>query len=211
VSGRKIVPVIGLVGGVGSGKSSVAAWVASQGKVAVVSGDEAGHSVLRVRGVKEQLRQRFGSAVFDEQGEVCRRALAQLVFGTSPEQRQARTQLEKIVHPAIRELLTQQISDLRNSNAVDAILLDAAVLFEAGWNDLCDAVVFVEAPPEVRLERVAESRDWTKQTLDDREASQLPLETKRLASTETIDNQGPVSLGGARLKQILERLIIKPQ
>lgn len=205
MSGRKIVPVIGLVGGVGSGKSSVAKWVASHGNVTVISGDDAGHQVLRTADIKNQLRQQFGNSIFDEQGEVARGKLAELVFGFSLERRQARTQLEKIVHPAIRRLLSQQISEIRHSNSFEAILLDAAVLFEAGWNDLCDAVVYIDVPREDRLKRV-ESRGWTEQNLDDREASQLPLEKKRLASTDVIDNRGPVAEAGSRLQKILERI-----
>lgn len=204
-----IVPVIGLVGGVGSGKSSVATWVAAHANVAVVSGDDAGHQVLKHSDVKHRLRQQFGNSIFDEQGEVARGILAGLVFGTSPDARQARKQLEEIVHPAIRELLSQQISEIRRTNTFDAILLDAAVLFEAGWNDLCNAVVFVDVPREDRLKRVAESRRWTEQSLNDREASQLPLETKRQKSTNVIDNRGPVAEAGTRLKQILENIVQK--
>jgi dephospho-CoA kinase len=203
VSGRNIVPVIGLVGGVGSGKSSVAAWLASQGSVAVVNGDEAGHSVLRASDVKNRIRRQFGNSIFDEQGEVRRGALAEQVFGSSLSQRRARARLEKIVHPAIRELLSHQISQLRRSTAV---VLDAAVMFEAGWNDLCDAVVFVDTPYEDRLKRVSASRGWTEKILKDREASQLSLDIKRVASTHVMENQGKVAEAGSHLQQFLERI-----
>lgn len=209
MSDRKIVPVIGLVGGIGSGKSSVAAWLAARRNVAVLDGDEAGHRVLARPDVKQQLRKQFGDSIFDEQGAVNRGALAKMVFGPTPEQRQARTRLERIVHPAIRELLSERINEFRNSHHVEAVLLDAAVLFEAGWNDLCDAVVFIDAPDSDRLKRVVQSRGWTEKALGDREASQLSLDVKRSKSTETVENRGDVSNAGGRLEQILNG-IAKP-
>ena len=206
MAARSFVPVLAIVGGVGSGKSAVARWLASERNAVIVDGDSAGHQVLRQSAVKEQLRHRFGDAIFDEQGEVKRSTLARLVFGDSPEQRQSRDELEQIVHPQIRAALGEQIAQIRNAKAATAIVLDAAVLFEAGWDDLCDAVVFVDVPEQIRLDRVRHNRGWTNEIFKAREASQRSLEWKRQASDYVIDNSRSVAEAGEQLDQALQKL-----
>jgi len=146
--------------------------------------------------------------VFDKQGEVNRSVLAGMVFGSSAEDRQARTDLEQIVHPEIRKEIVNRIQTARSSKDYDAVILDAAVLLEAGWNDICDLVVFVETTEECRLERVAQSRGWDRETLKAREASQLALEEKKKASDEVIDNSGTLEESGRQLEKILEHVLV---
>ena len=106
--------------------------------------------------------------------------------------------------------LERRIREARASGEVEAVILDAAVLLEAGWHELCDSIVFVDAPYEQRLERVAESRGWNEREIALRESSQLSLDAKRAASNETIDNSATVGEAGARLERILERIISDP-
>jgi dephospho-CoA kinase len=209
VAARSFVPVLAIVGGVGSGKSAVAKWLAAERNVVIVDGDVAGHEVLKQSGVKVQLRHCFGDAIFDEQGEVNRSVLASRVFGDTAEQRRARAELEQVVHPQIRAALANQIEHIRNSNAAAAILLDAAVLFEAGWDDLCDAVIFVEVPEQTRLERVRRGRGWTDEIFKSREASQRSLDWKKQASDYVIDNSHSVAEAGAQLDQVLQKVLNK--
>lgn len=203
----RTVPVIGLVGGIGSGKSSLACWLAARRNVLVADGDEAGHRALEESSVKQQIRQRFGDTVFDEKGEVSRAALGRLVFGSTVEARRARSDLEGIVHPRIRETFRGLIREARASGDVEAVILDAAVLLEAKWDELCDAVVFVDAPYSQRLQRVAENRGWDERELALRESSQLPLDVKRTAADATIKNSDTVDRAGAHLEHIFERII----
>ena len=114
--------------------------------------------------------------MFDDEGNVNRSALGRLVFGPDTSRQQSRSDLESIVHPRIREFLEGTIRETNSSKQSEAILLDAAVLFEAGWNDLCDAVVFIDTPEAVRLDRVVRGRGWNRRQLARREASQWPLE-----------------------------------
>ena len=81
MSPRRFVPVIGLVGGVGSGKSALAHLLSAKRNIVIIDGDEIGHLVLNDRCVKDQIRLRFGATVFDTQGEVNRTALGHEVFG----------------------------------------------------------------------------------------------------------------------------------
>ena len=207
MSTRDFVPVIGLIGGVGSGKSAVARWIGNHQDVVMIDGDSIGHQVLKTSETKKEIRSRFSDSVFNEQGDVDRNVMGRLVFGSSAEQRQARADLEQIVHPKIRKEIFNRIQIARSSGDYKAIILDAAVLLEASWNDLCNAVVFVEASEECRLKRVAHSRGWDENRLKFRESSQLPLDEKRKAADEIIDNSGTLQESGVQLEKIIEQII----
>jgi dephospho-CoA kinase len=153
--------------------------------------------------IKDRIRQIFGDLVFDDRGEIDRSRLGSRVFGESPQQQQSRKELEKLVHPRIKELLSDQIDHVQQTGTVEAIFLDAAVLFEAGWNDLCDLVVFVDTPLSTRRQRVAESRGWDEEMLCKRESSQWSLERKRQHADWTIDNSNSLDDAARQLEQIL--------
>jgi dephospho-CoA kinase len=196
--GRRAV-VVGVIGGVGSGKSSVANELARHANVRIIDADAAGHQALTHPYIQQQIRRRFGDEVFNDRGEIERRRLAALVFGSNPEQIQARLDLNHIVHPQIRSQLQQELDNARQDCALDVIILDAALLLEAGWNDLCDAVVYIDTPREQRLARVLSSRGWSAEDLARREQSQLPLEDKRAAADFVVDNSGLIEDAGRQL------------
>ncbi len=173
----------------------------------VVRGDDIGHQVLKITSVQNQIQQRFGDSVFSGPGEIDRAALGREVFGPSETHRRARQTLESIVHPKIREGIVREIERARSEGSAEAVLLDAAVLFEAGWDELCDAVVFVEVPESQRLDRVMRSRGWTEDEFRKREASQLSLAIKKDRADEVVDNSVPVEVAGAQMRQIIQKLI----
>jgi dephospho-CoA kinase len=194
------------VGGVGSGKSTLAAWVADHRRLVVIDSDGIGHEALKQTHVKQQLRDRFGGSIFDEEGAVKRSELGRLVFGPSAEHQRAQRDLEHFVHPEIRKELVRRIARAQGEGSMEAVLLDAAVLLEAGWNTLCDTIVFVDTPHERRLERVIANRGWTEEVFRARESSQWPLEKKRSASDHIVINSGTVAQAGGRLERILEQV-----
>jgi dephospho-CoA kinase len=196
------VPVLGLVGGVGSGKSHVAVGLAAQRNVAVIAADPIGHEVLRRPAVKAQVRQRWGDTVFTPDGEIDRARVGQLVFGDDPASRDRRQQLEAITHPEITREVLRRIDMHQAQPHLEAIVLDAALLLEAGWREFCDHVIFVDSPLADRQRRVAASRGWSAEELARREASQWPLERKRNASDAVIQNVGPDQAVG-QLVQLL--------
>jgi dephospho-CoA kinase len=206
VSDRTHIPVIGIVGGIGSGKSSVARWVAARHRdVLLINGDEVGHEVLTDAAVRDAVRKRFGEPVFDADGQINRRVLGQLVFGSSDGQRVARDDLERIVHPRIREIFSSRIAAAAAAGK-RAVLLDAAVLFEAGWNDLCHAVVFIDVPRDLRYARLRDLRGWDDVDTERRESSQASLESKRGQSQFTVDNSQTVESAGRQLEEILLKM-----
>lgn len=198
------IPIVGLVGGVGSGKTTLARWLGQRLRVAVIDADAAGHAALLEPDVRRALRTRFGPEIFDPEGQVIRSRLAVRVFGATPRHREARQALEAVVHPVIRRRLEQAIADARTRGEHDLILLDAAVMLEAGWDDLCDALVFVDAPPEQRQARVQAVRPWTTEELERREASQWPLDEKRAAADCVVDNSRELDAAGRQLLAFLQ-------
>lgn len=183
----KKIPVIGIVGGIGSGKSTFATALGKYFQCGRLDADAAGHRALLLSDVASALRQTFGNEIFDEQGKVVRSRLAQRVFGAGEEQLAARRRLEQIVHPHIRREIVEQLERHQSRQDCDIILLDAALLIEAGWSNDCDAIIFLDVPVRLRRQRVAE-RGWTAADLAQREASQLDLEKKRQRADLIVDN-----------------------
>jgi dephospho-CoA kinase len=179
--------VIGLVGGVASGKSYVAGLLERLGAQRI-DADRLGHDVLQLKEVRERLAQIWGPNILNEQGEVDRAKVGKLVFGNSFNAVAQRKQLEAIVHPRIRSLAFERISAFRSLPEIPlAIVIDAPLLIEAGWEPMCDFILFIDAPPEERLQR-ATARGWTESNFADREASQISLDEKRRRATHFLDN-----------------------
>ena len=180
--------IIGLVGGVASGKSYVAELLENLGALRI-DADRLGHEVLLMKEVREQLVRIWGPSILTDRGEVDRSQVSKLVFGNSTHAVACRRQLEAIVHPRIRSLALDRIAAVRALPEVPlAIVIDAPLLIEAGWESLCDFILFVESPLEDRVQR-ATARGWTEAHLADRENSQVSLDEKRSCATHFLDNR----------------------
>jgi len=201
------VPVIGIVGGIGSGKSSVAKHLGETRKLLILDGDRVAHELLKNTTVQQEIRSRFGDAVFNDSGVVDRPALGRLVFGSTPQHQSALEDLESILHPRIREEFQKHIQSANELQEHEAIVLDAALLLEAGWQTLCTAVIFVDTPAEIRQRRVVENRGWAKDELGRRESNQLSIHEKKKLSQFTIDNSGSLEAATASLNDILDQIL----
>ncbi len=200
------IPVIGIVGGVGSGKSSVARKLSELCPVAIVDADRLGHQVLELPGVKDSLRQRFGPGIFGVDGRVNRQFLAAQVFGDTPDKFTARADLERITHPEIARLAHAQIDEHQAVHLVRWILLDAALLLETGWRSLCDVVAFIDVSAERRAEQVRTQRGWSLEEWQRREASQWPVDKKRAAADIVISNDSTLEAAARALASALNHL-----
>ena len=189
-------PVIGLIGGIGGGKSEVAALFKERGAV-VIDADAVGHELLNDPAVRGRIVERFGAKVLSGAGRqagpppaIDRKALGAIVFADQ----QARHDLESILHPRMRssflDVIEREMGAGRGTGRF--IVLDAAVLLEAGWDDLCDLIVFVDAPHEKRMRRVEEQRGWSREMLEARERAQWPADEKRRRADLVITNDAGV-------------------
>jgi dephospho-CoA kinase len=177
--------ILGLVGGIASGKSVVAECFRDLGAV-VLDADKAGHDVLRESDIIPQLRQRWGDRILESGGQVSRREVARIIF--APGADAEREFLEKISHPRIERQLKRELARIQASSSPPrVVVIDAALLFEGGWDKMCDKIVFVDAPRDARLER-AVRRGWSAEQFAAREAAQLPLDEKRTRSHILIRN-----------------------
>jgi dephospho-CoA kinase len=184
-----------LTGVIGGGKSHVAALLGQRG-AAVIDADSVGHNVLEQADVRRKVIKRFGRRVLKAahggpDGAIDRNALGSIVFADPA----ARRELEAIMHPEMLRQFEAAITRHVSQGVARAIILDAAILLEAGWDQLCDLVVFVDASFPVRLERVAQDRGWTAEVLRAREAAQWPAEVKRRRADIRIRNDAsPLAL-----------------
>ncbi len=151
--------VIGITGGIASGKSLVAEQLAELGAV-VLDADRVGHAVLREPAVRAALCARWGPGILDGDGEICRRVVAEKVFAPPPDGPRELAFLERWTHPRIAARIGKQLQELRQRGDLRAVVLDAPVLYKAGWDAWCDVIVFVEAAAAVRAAR-ARQRGWS--------------------------------------------------
>jgi len=193
--------VIGIVGGVGSGKSTAAAEFAALG-CRLIDADRIGHELLGEPDVLAEIRRQCGDGVFAPDAQVSRAALAEVVF-RGPAELEA---LNAILHPRIRRRVELAIADAQADESVEAVVLDAALLFEAGWDDLCTHLVFVSAPADDRRRRVAQSRQWSSETWTAREKLQISLDTKASMCDYTLDNRLGASFLREQVRVIFHRI-----
>jgi len=190
--------VVGLVGGIGSGKSTAASMLAEFGAL-VIEADAIGHGIYRAGtpGFDAVFRA-FGSGIVAEDGEVDRRRLGPIVFGDPARL----AELNRIVHPLIRAEIEQRIAAARAEGRVRAVVVEAAILIEAGWRDLVDEVWVVVAPRERILDRLASGRGIDRADAEARMRRQMSDEERRAAADRVIENDGTVddlraAVGGA--------------
>lgn len=179
---------IGLVGGVASGKSLAGQMLVDFG-IVLLDADRTGHAVLAEDDdVRRAVVERWGDGVLGSDGRIDRAAIARHVFAETDAGAVDRKFLEHLLHPRIRRRLNQQRDDAA-AIGKPAVVLDAPLLLEAGWGPMCDLVLMIDSPRELRLER-AKARGWSEAEFDRREAAQWPPNEKNRLADVVIPNQG---------------------
>jgi dephospho-CoA kinase len=197
--------VVGIVGGIASGKSVVADEFKALGAVCI-DADRVGHQVLEEQEVVDALVNRWGDAIIDpETGKLNRLAIAKIVFGEHEDAKRELEFLESISHPRISTSVKNKISQSR-LRGERMVILDAALLIKAGWDSMCDFVVYVDVDRSTRLER-AKLRGWTEQEYTRREQSQAPLAEKRQKADILIDNSHGLGETRNQVRTIWDRLV----
>jgi len=197
--------VIGLAGGIASGKSMVSKQFCALG-AGWLDADKAGHQVLEMPAVKQAVRDRWGESVFNPQGEIIRKEVAAIVFSQECDAASELTFLEKLTHPEIGQILTQRMKEFRG----EVLVLDAPLMFKAGWDQFCDHIIFIDAPYEQRLQR-ARKRGWTESQFTAREAAQETLDWKRSQASFVIDNSSTPEATRVQVDRIWQTITDCPQ
>lgn len=140
--------IIGLTGGIGSGKTTLAGFLKELG-VAVIDADKLGHQALRESQVRRELVAAFGQGILDSDSQVDRPKLARLVFGYP----QQLARLNRITHPRIAEMITGRLDEHRRQGT-GAVVIEAPLLVETGWVDIVDEIWVTVAPRTVVLNRL---------------------------------------------------------
>ncbi|MCJ7543958.1 MAG: dephospho-CoA kinase [Phycisphaerae bacterium] len=194
--------MIGLVGGIGAGKSTAAGELARLG-CAVIDGDTIGHQLLAEPAVRRRLRDRWGEGIFRPDGAVDRARLGGIVFADARELEA----MNAILHPLIRRRIAQAIDRAQADPAVAAVVVDAAVLLEAGWDRLCTHLVFIEADEASRVRRATAARGWSEAAWRVREKSQISLDKKRRRCHYSIANSSSVSHLNEQIRGAFQEII----
>jgi dephospho-CoA kinase len=191
-------PVIGLIGAIGAGKSRAARCFERKGGK-LIDADAIGHKALEQPDIIEKIVQRWGDRVKKSDGSLDRRSIASIVFANQEELRA----LESIVFPFIGEECKKKIKEALDDSEIQFVVLDAAVLLEAGWNENVDRIVYIDAPRELRLARVAARSGWTEGDLSAREDAQWPVELKKAKSDVVLVNKSD----SEELQRQIDRLL----
>ena len=192
--------VIGILGGIGSGKSAVAGIFAEMGAL-VLDADKFANELHRTPDVKRAVREAWGDGVFGADGELDRVKLAEIVFDNADEL----DRLGRIIHPKVVEHFENQVAGCRDSGR-GMCVIDAPLLIESGLIGLCDLTVFVECDRATRARRLADSRGWAADEIERREAHQEPLARKRDLADLVVDNGGDPAATRKRIEGIVGNL-----
>jgi len=194
------VKLVGLTGGVGSGKSTVAAMLRELGAT-VVDADEAAHAVYEpgTQGFAAVVRE-FGEK-FVSDGRIDRKRLGELVFKDAD----ARQRLNAIVHPLVREWMAARTAEAAERGA-GVVVQDVPLLFENGLERLFPVVVLVWVPREVQIDRLVSGRGFSRERASEVIAAQMPIDEKRARAQHVIDNSGATELTLAQVELLWEEL-----
>ena len=186
---------VGLTGGIASGKSTVSAILAELGAVVIDADALARDVVARGTPGLAAVVAEFGPALLTPDGDLDRPAMGALVFG-DPD---ARRRLEAVIHPLVHERSAQ----LEAEAAADAVVVhDIPLLAEVGRAGSFDAVIVVDAPPELQVSRMVQERGWTHDDAESRIAAQATREARLAIATHVVDNTGSLD----DLREQVERI-----
>jgi dephospho-CoA kinase len=198
-----VAPVVGLTGGIGSGKSTVAGMLAELG-ARVIDADRIGHEVYRPGSDGfRRVVDAFGPGVVAPDGAIDRRKLGALVFATPA----ARARLNAIVHPQIADEVRRRIAAARAEGFAGPIVVEAAVLIEAGWRPLVERLWVVSAERETAIGRVMAARGLSREEVERRLDVQVAESEGRRVADLVLDNNGTPAALRAQVEQAWHSLV----
>ncbi|MQG33087.1 MAG: dephospho-CoA kinase [SAR202 cluster bacterium] len=196
--------VIGLTGGIGTGKSETTRQLEALG-ASIISADQVGHEAYTPNTEAwEQVVQTFGKDILRDDGEIDRGKLGAIVF-SDPSQLE---KLNQIMHPRMAQMVSDKIEALRAQD-VGVVVVEAALLFEAGWDSLVEEIWVTDAPEQVVIERLKQRNGMSEEEAQKRIASQMDREVRIEKSDFVIDNSGDVAGLEGSIKELWQARVEK--
>ncbi len=180
---KKNATIIGITGGIGSGKSTVARMLGDMG-AEVIDADEMCRELLAKPTMVRRLKAEFGQEITSEDGELKPSAIADIVFADG----KALAKLNALLHPPVRRQVRRAAAGVKRSGGV--LVIDAALLMENGLDEICDLIVFIHAPAKIRVARTKLERGWKAGEIKRREKFQLPVKEKKQKADYVINSAG---------------------
>ncbi len=195
-------PIVGLAGGLGAGKTQVAALLGELG-AGVIGSDALSRIELNSPEVKGILRRWWGDDIVAADGSVDRKKVASIVF-TDPAQRH---RLEALLHPRIAVRRADMMAEFEKQPRIKMVVLDTPLLFETDLDLACDAIIFIDARFECRRERSEKHRNWSAEEVLRREKSQQPLDMKRARADYTCDNNSSLEALRIQIERLFAQIV----
>lgn len=178
--------IIGLTGGISSGKSFVSEYLQKLGAIVIDADKLARAAVEPGSPALQEIRSYFGDEVFEPSGELNRKKLGEIIFNSVRD----KEKLNSIIHPMVIEETKRQIEKYKVENKGPAIIIDAPLLIEAGMHNLTDEIWVVAVNEEIQIERLIKRDKLTRQEALNRLKMQMPLQEKLKYADQIIDNNG---------------------
>jgi dephospho-CoA kinase len=196
---------IGLTGGIGSGKSTVARLFQERGAY-IIDIDTIAHLVEKPGGIVwNRIVEYFGKKILDKNNIIDREALGGIVFRDSAKLEE----LNRIVHPAVFDEWRHRLGDIGNKDEAAIIISDIPLLIEVGWHRSVDMVILVYTSPDVQTERIIERNGYNYEEAQARLKSQMPMDEKIPFADFVINNEGTLGETGAIVDGIWKELLKK--
>ena len=195
-------PIIGILGGVASGKSTVAAEFVRLG-CAVIDADKIAHELLDNEEIRGKIVSCFGQSFLDAAGRIDRGKLADIVFADADKL----ARLNDIIHPLVLAEAERLIEHYCGQTGIKAIVLDMPLLVEVGWHKRCKKLVFVDCQTNLRAARAGKMGIFGEEQLLIRENFQIPLDMKMKLADNVLDNNSGASQLARQIAEIFSTVV----
>jgi dephospho-CoA kinase len=196
-------PIIGILGGIGSGKSTVASELCKLG-CKVIDADKIAHKALDKKTVKRKIIRLFGERVLEPSGQIDRRILSDIVFADAGKL----SSLNKIIHPLVLKQTEELIKRYRRQSQAKAIVLDMPLLVEVGWAKRCDKLIFVGCKRRLRVSR-AKKMGFNENQIKIREKFQISLDNKADIADNQLNNNSDFTALVRQVTDIFSNIVNK--
>lgn len=196
--------IVGIAGGIGSGKSTVAIIFKNLG-AEIIDADKLCHQLLKTSVIKDKIINNWPDAVKDDLVEISRTKLAKIAFS----KKENIEWLNKLLHPVVTKKIKKEISVIKKKKK-NVVIIDAALLIESKLSSLCNIVVFVDTKMSLRKKRCKEVRNWSKDEIRRREEFQIPTKVKKRGAQFIINNDNSKNDTIEQVHNIWNNFLNKP-